>query len=263
MAFAELLATDLTSVEHALAAGADRIELCAALEVGGVTPGIGLLRAAVRLAEEAERASGDRPVGVIALIRPRRGDFSLDGRGGLALLQAEIEAAKDAGAAGVAVGVLSLCNEVDYGAMEALVAAAGPLEVTFHRAIDHVHRPVEAALKLASMGVRRVLTSGSAPSAMEGAAAIRGMVDAVGQRLEVIAAGGIYGGNAAQVLGATGAPAIHGSCSRHVSSRGAAGNSRSPVPMGALQGALPEDVRSVLDEASARAFVDAAHAPIP
>lgn len=257
MAFAELLATDLAGVEHALAAGTDRIELCAALEVGGVTPGIGFLRAAVRMAEEAEGSGG-----VVALIRPRRGDFLLDGAHGLALLQAEVEAARDAGAAGVAVGVLTEEGQVDLGAMEALVRAAGATKVTFHRAIDHARDPLAAALSLASMGVARILTSGAATSALEGADAIRTLVAAVGPHLEVIAAGGVHGGNAAQVLTATGAPAIHGSCSQQVMTPGGAGTSGhgAPVPMGSREGALPETVRSVLDVVSARAFVDAAHA---
>jgi copper homeostasis protein len=260
MAFAELLATDLASVEHALAAGADRIELCAALEVGGVTPGIGFLRAAVRMAEET--LSGAH---VVALVRPRRGDFLVDGPRGVALLQAEVEAAKDVGAMGVAVGVLSAASHVDFAAMELLVRSAGAMKVTFHRAIDHVRDPLAAARELRSIGIARLLTSGGRSSATEGAGAIRAMVEAVGPDLEVIAAGGVHGGNAEAILAATGAPAIHGSCSHIVGSPGSAGNGapEPPVPMGARQGALPENVRAVLDPASARAFVAAAHSSFP
>lgn len=253
MAFAELLATDLASVEHALAAGADRIELCAALEVGGVTPGFGFLRQAVELSEQ-----GGGSTEVVALIRPRRGDFLLDGRRGLALLQAEIHAARDAGARGVAVGVLTESSEVDLAAMEVLVEAAGAMKLTFHRAIDHAREPLEAAARLASIGVARVLTSGGAPSALKGAHAIQAMAQAVGERLEIIAAGGVRGSNAREVLEATGAGAIHGSCS-HVVVAPAAGESAAPIPMGSLAGALPENARSVLDRASAVAFVAAAH----
>lgn len=257
MALAELLATDLASVEHALAAGADRIELCAALEVGGVTPGIGFLRAAVRMAE-----ARPTPAGVVALIRPRRGDFLLDGPSGLALLRAEIGAAVDAGAQGVAVGVLTEAGEVDFASMEALVASAGSVPLTFHRAIDHAREPEAAAVRLSSLGVARLLTSGGAPSALLGAQAIRALVGAAGSGLEVIAAGGVSGSTAAEVLDATGAPAIHGSCSHQVHAPGAraAGGEGSLVPMGSAQGALAEDVRSVLDPISAEAFVAAAHA---
>lgn len=260
MAFAELLATDLASVEDALAAGADRLELCAALEVGGVTPGIGFLRAAVRMAEERADAAD-----VIALVRPRRGDFLLDGPRGLDLLRAEVEAARDAGAAGVAVGVLTETSEVDFASMEALVRSAGPMKVTFHRAIDHARDPLGAARRLPSVGVARLLTSGSAASALEGAEAVRELVATVGDELEVIAAGGVHGGNARQILDATGAPAIHGSCSRQVRSPEAAGGGDEsvPVPMGSAQGVLPENIRSVLDGASARAFVAAAHSSFP
>ncbi|QDV07027.1 Copper homeostasis protein CutC [Planctomycetes bacterium Poly30] len=253
MAIAELLCTDLTSVEAALQAGADRIELCAALEVGGVTPGIGFLRAAVALAK-----SHPTGVGIVALIRPRRGDFLLDGPGGLALLVAEIAAAREVGAEGVAVGVLGPDGRVDAASMAALVEAAAPLKVTFHRAIDHVAEPVEAVRTLIELGVARLLTSGGAESAIDGAVRIRSLVDAFGQDLEIVAAGGIHGGNAAEVLRSTGAPAIHGSCSRRVPSSSHGRTGAAPVRMGAAEGSLREDTRSQLDPSSARAFVEAA-----
>ncbi len=256
MALAELLCTDLTSVEAALEAGADRLELCAALEVGGVTPGIGFVRAAVELAAQAHR-----PTGVVTLIRPRRGDFVLDGPRGLALLRAEVAAAQDAGTSGVAVGVLTPGGEVDGAAMEALVEAAGPAQVTFHRAIDHVADQDAALHRLVEVGVARLLTSGAAESALAGAARIRQAVAGWGRVLEIVAAGGIHGGNAAEVLAATEAPAIHGSCSHLVGSPGAA--DEAPVTMGSFGASLPENMRSQLDLVSARSFVAAARASFP
>lgn len=256
MTIAELLCTDLTSVELALQAGADRIELCAALEVGGVTPGIGFLRAAIALASAHSPGAG-----VVALIRPRRGDFQIDGAGDLALLVAEVEAARDAGAEGVAVGVLDGKSRVDAEAMGQLVEAAGPMKVTFHRAIDHVADLDEAARILIGVGVARLLTSGGADSALAGASRIRHAVEVFGSSLEIIAAGGVHGGTAAEVIRDTGAPAIHGSCSRLVQI-GAVGAS-APVRMGAAEGALAENVRSQLDPESARAFVMAARSSSP
>lgn len=253
MPIAELLCTDLTSVEAAILSGADRIELCAALEVGGVTPGIGFLRAAVALASAHPR----RP-GVVALIRPRRGDFQLDGAGGLALLIAEVAAARDAGADGVAVGVLDGSQRVDRASMAALVEAAGSMKVTFHRAIDHVEDPEPAVRQLIDLGVARLLTSGGAPSALEGAHRIRKLVETFGQELEVIAAGGVHGGTAARVLRETGAPAIHGSCSHEVAGPSVGGTPVAPVGLGRAGSGLPENLRSQLDPDSAAAFVHAA-----
>ncbi|MEM8713592.1 MAG: copper homeostasis protein CutC [Planctomycetota bacterium] len=256
MAIAELLCTDLTSVETALAAGADRLEICAALEVGGVTPGIAFLTAAVRLAE----AQGS--VEVVALVRPRRGDFTLDTRGGLDLLADEIRRAMGAGAGGVAAGVLTESYEVDQSALEVMLRAATPGTLTFHRAIDQVPHYARGVATLVRAGVTRVLTSGGAASALEGAPAIRELSDLYGGRLELIAAGGVKGSNAARVLELCAPAAIHGSCSTLLDSESNTGDisgGSSPVSMGRFAGWLPETARTAMDPASAHAFVKAAH----
>jgi copper homeostasis protein len=250
MALSELLCTDLASVEAALALGADRIELCAALEVGGVTPGPGLLAAAVG-ARDAATSEGSRTE-VVVLVRPRRGDFVYDA-GDLAALRADVEAAARAGADGVALGVLTSEGAVDVARTGELVEAAGPMAVTFHRAFDHVADPRAAAEALEGLGVRRLLTSGGAPSAWEGRRALRDLVAWAGDRLEVVAAGGITGANASDVLDATGAPAIHGSCARVLQGRAA------PVALG-KPGAPAESGRLTLDADDAARFVAAAAA---
>ncbi|MEM9382354.1 MAG: copper homeostasis protein CutC [Planctomycetota bacterium] len=256
MARSELLCTDLRSVEIARDLGADRVELCAALEVGGVTPGSGMLAEALRVAAAGSRR--DRMLEgleVVVLTRPRRGDFALDPADARALL-ADVAAARDAGAAGVALGVLHPDGRVDGQRTRELVAAARPLAVTFHRALDHAPDLDEAVATAIEAGVDRVLTSGGARSAWEGRAVLRRLVEAHGAAVEVVAAGGVDGANARALLEVTGVPAIHGSCSVEIGRRGDDPAS-APVPLGAA-GASPEDVRRTLDERSALEFVRAA-----
>lgn len=252
MAIAELLCTDLASVELALQLGADRIELCAALEVGGVSPGPGLLRGAL-LARDRARARGGEAE-IVVLTRPRRGDFVLDD-GDFAALQADVVAARDLGADGVALGVLTASGEVDVARTARLVEDSGSLKVTFHRAFDHLADRGAGLDALLGLGVDRLLTSGGAPSAWEGREELRGLVEHVGGALEVVAAGGVTGESAARLLEATGVPAIHGSCSHSVAVK--AGGEGRAFPLGKA-GAGPEDRRLTLERGSAGRFIAAA-----
>lgn len=245
-AIAELAVVDVASVQLARECGADRIEVCAALEVGGVTPGPGFLREAVAL------SAGGGPE-VVALIRPRAGDFLATDRE-FRVLVAEVEAAASAGARGVAVGVLDADGLPDLARTRDLVAAARPMQVTFHRAFDHAPDLDAAAERLLEAGVPRLLTSGGAASAAAGAERIRALVERLGPRTEVIAAAGVTGATAAAVLAATGAHAIHGSCGADLPS-----SRKGAVALGRGDDAP----RRTLDPVSARAFVEAAHAVPP
>ncbi len=251
MARSELLCTDLASVELALELGADRIELCAALEVGGVTPGPGLLRRALRARDEA--AAGGKGTEVVVLLRPRRGDFVLDA-GDFEALMADVAAAREAGADGVALGVLTEHGTVDVPRTAQLVAEAAGMKVTFHRAFDQLRDRAAGVEAMLEVGVQRLLTSGGAPSAWEGRAALRALAEQLNGQIEVVAAGGIAGDSAARVLEATGVPAIHGSCSQAVGRRRDGGAS---LALG-KPGAAPEEVRLTLDAESAGQFVRAA-----
>lgn len=245
MAQSELLCTDLTSVEAALRLGVDRIELCAALEVGGVTPGAGLLGGAV------ERVRGTSTE-LVVLIRPRAGDFVHDAGDERALLL-DVAAAGAAGAHGVAVGALRPDHTLDLELTRRMVAESGPLKVTFHRAIDHAADRAAVLDQLAEMGVDRVLTSGGAPSAWQGRDAIAEMVRRAGGRLEIVAAGGVRGENAAELLSASGAHAIHGSCTASAASAGL-----TELPDLGSGGSGGSGGRIQMDLASAQRFVEAA-----
>src|SRR2546425_4990959 len=156
------------SVESALAAargGAHRIELCANLVEGGTTPSAGTLAVC--------RARLEIPIFV--LIRPRGGDF-LYSAAELAVMLEDVRRAKETGAHGIVTGVLRADGEIDQDRTGELIAAARPLRVTFHRAFDVCRDAGRALETLIALGVERVLTSGQAATAPEGAEAIAGLV---------------------------------------------------------------------------------------
>lgn len=184
----------------AAAGGADRIELCAALSEGGLTPSVGLLRAARRA------FAGD----VVVLVRPRRGDFLYSLEEQRALLD-DVLTARAEGAQGIAIGALTKDGAVDRAVLAPLIEAARPLAVTFHRAFDFARDPAAALEATIDLGCARLLTSGGAPSAPEGAANLAELVRRAGGRIEIVAGGGVRPENAAALLAASGVPAVHSS----------------------------------------------------
>ena len=190
------------TIDAALAADAldiQRVELCSAGALGGLTPGPGLLETAVARCHRVE---------VHALIRPRAGDFHYT-PAEIDVMIADVAAAVRSGAAGVVVGALTGHGEVDPAVLADLVAAAQGREVTFHRAIDVSHDPLAAMLRLAESGLTRVLSSGHAPRAEQGAPVLAEMVRRAQGRLAVMACGGIRADNVAAILSATGVRDVH------------------------------------------------------
>ncbi|QNE37675.1 copper homeostasis protein CutC [Leifsonia shinshuensis] len=200
----EVCLEDLAGVRLAEAAGADRIELCSALSDGGLTPSIGTVAAALRLSSR---------MGVTVLIRQRAGDFVFDADE-LAAMVADIHAVRalpnpNGVAVGFAVGALRPDGSVDAGATAALVAACGEAPVTFHKAFDQVPDRAEALEVLVGLGVARVLTSGGSPSAVEGADALAALVAQAGDRIAVLAGGGVRPVNAAELVRRSGVREVH------------------------------------------------------
>src|SRR4051794_21497211 len=140
----EIAVQDLAGLRVALAEGAGRVELCSALGMGGLTPSAALIHGAVALARETGREGF-----VHVLVRPRGGGFVYDADE-LATILGDVRFAREAGAAGVVVGALTDRGRVDADAVRRIVAEAGPLQVTFHRALDVVADPLGAAEELAS-----------------------------------------------------------------------------------------------------------------
>lgn len=201
------------TIDAALAADAldiQRIELCSASGLGGLTPGPGLLETTVARCQR---------VAVHALIRPRAGDFRYT-PAEIDVLVADIAAAVHAGATGVVVGALTDRFEVDKAVLTDLVAAAQGREVTFHRAIDVSRDPLRTLDQLIESGVDRVLSSGHAPQAEQGALVLAELIRVAQGRLAVMACGGIRAHNAAMILDATGATHLHASPRRPVDRAG-------------------------------------------
>ncbi|MEN3610360.1 copper homeostasis protein CutC [Plantactinospora sp. ZYX-F-223] len=208
------------SVEGTLAAeraGADRVELCAGLFEGGLTPSIGTIELALRHAER---------IRVHVLVRPRGGDFIYSPYEVDAMVR-DVQAAVTVGAHGVVIGALTPEGDVDVPTMRRLLAAADGASVTFHRAFDMVRDPFEALEQLIELGIPRVLTSGQEETALAGAPLIADLVGKAAGRIAVMAGGGINERNIARIVAATGADEYH--FTARVSSDGPAIH-RNPVP---------------------------------
>ncbi len=189
------------SLESALVAqecGVDRVELCADLGIGGISPSRGMIELA------CERLA----IPVHVMIRPRRGDF-LYTDAEFEVMRRDIEAAKSAGAQGVVFGLLLADGSIDIARTRELASAARPLSVTFHRAFDMCREPRAALGQLIDMGVNTLLTSGQAPSAAEGMPLIVELVAWAAGRIDIMPGAGIHPGNIARIAEATGAQTFH------------------------------------------------------
>jgi copper homeostasis protein len=226
----------IDSVESALAAeaaGADRVELCQGLIEGGTTPSPGTIRLTRELTS----------LGVMVIIRPRGGDFLYTDHETDVMIE-DIRAAKAAGADGVVIGCLNADGSIDVGKCRALMLAAQPMSVTFHRAFDLCRDPFEALEQIVDLGCDRILTSGQEATVLEGADLIRDLIAKAGDRIVIMPGGGITTRNVGKIVALTGAQEIHMSCRRSLDSGMQHRNSR--VFMG---GALypPEYARKIAD----------------
>ncbi len=200
MPLLEIAAASIASALAAQEGGADRIELCANLREGGTTPSYGIL------AEARKRLR----IPIHVLIRPRGGDFLYDEAETDVMLR-DIGACVQAGADGVVIGALDADGDIDAALCRRLIGAAGRLDVTFHRAFDAA-RDREAALEtIVALGCKRVLTSGGAASAPQGAEAIAQFVRQAAGRVAVMAGGGVNAGNVRELVVRTGVADCHGS----------------------------------------------------
>lgn len=196
-----LIEIAVDTVEAAVAAeggGADRVELCGDLSVGGVTPAAALLRAV----REQIR------IPVFVMIRPRAGDFVYSAAE-FEEMKVSIVAAKGFGADGLVLGILKPDNRVDIQRAGELVSLAKPLPVTFHRAFDDTVDLPQALEDVVQTGVTRILTSGGAASALEGAENIASLVDAAGERIVIVPGAGINADNVLSVAATTRAREFH------------------------------------------------------
>lgn len=197
----EIAVQDSDGARIAFEGGADQLELCSALGVGGLTPSIGLIRETALIAK-------DHAGGLNVLIRPREGGYVYS-KSEVRVMESDIEQACAVdGVTGVVVGVLTASGEVDVVAMRRLIIAAAGREVVFHRAIDTASEPSELLEQLIDVGCTRVLTSGGAQRSIDGVRTLKQLVDRAGGRIEIMAGGGVQPEDIPELL-ATGVGAVH------------------------------------------------------
>lgn len=199
----ELCAETLNAARAAELGGADSVELCARLDLGGITPGERLTSATVEALS----------IPVHVLIRPRGGDFTYTADE-FDLMRRQVQWVKQTGAAGIVIGVLLADGRVDVGRSRELVELARPLKATFHRAFDETPDIFQALEAVIATEADCLLTSGGAPEVLLGAAQIVRLVEQAGDRIQIMAGGGLRLSTMVRVLKLTGVHFLHGSLTR-------------------------------------------------
>jgi copper homeostasis protein len=199
--FIEAVACSVDDCLEAEAGGADRLELCSAMMVGGLTPSLGTLI-------DARTAT---PLPIVTMIRPRAGGFCYTPRE-FSTMMRDAELAARHGADGLVFGILTAEGRLDAARCQEFLDAArqaGVRQTTFHRAFDVTPDPHDALLTLIDLGVTRILTSGREPTALKGAPLIRQLAARAAGRIEILPGGGIREDNVEDVIQATGLRQVH------------------------------------------------------
>lgn len=201
----EICVDNLESVAVCAAAGVERIELCACLADGGLTPSAGFLQA-------ARNVYGGK---IMAMLRPRGGDFCYSAQE-VDLMLAEVDFLRAGGADGIVFGMLRPDGTVDEDACRKIITRAEGMEIVFHRAID-VSRDLHESLEtLIALGVTRVLTSGGQPDVARGAETLAMLVEQAAGRIAILAGGGLKVEGIANLVRSTGLSEVHFSARRAV-----------------------------------------------
>ncbi len=206
-----------------------RVELCSALDMGGLTPSFGLI----------EACSMVDNIQVFAMIRPRAGNFVYD-KQEVNIMARDIRAAKNAGADGVVFGCLLPDNQLDLKSTQYLFDIARSLDLgtTFHRAFDFVPSPQVTLNQLIDIGMDRILTSGTKARAIEGEEVIKKLVKLSEGRIDIMAGSGVNAQNAAQLVD-TGVQAIHFTARKPLSLE-------DPLKMGLKYIPDPDKIKNIL-----------------
>jgi len=199
------------SVESSLNAqhgGADRIELCADLLEGGITPSYAMLKLVLEKLK----------IPVNVLVRPRGGDFLYTDYE-FEVMKRDVEFCKQSGVNGVVIGILNDDGTIDKTRTQELMEAARPMSVTFHRAFDMTRDPIEALNTLIELGVERLLTSGLEADVYKGISTLKKMVEYADNRIVIMPGGGVTEINIKEVVERTGVNEIHASARERVRSK--------------------------------------------
>lgn len=180
--------------------GADRIELCAQLEIGGTTPSYALIESTNKILK----------IPIMVMIRPRGGNFIYTSSE-VKIMKQGIDICKSIGVHGIVLGHLTNDNQIDAIITEELAQYAQPLPITFHKAIDDTSDILKAVDQLKEIsGITRILTSGGCDTALNGAKVINQMVDLANGKIEIVAAGRITRENLRDIMGILDADEFHG-----------------------------------------------------
>ena len=190
------------SFEKALEAqsnGANRIELCENLAVGGTTPSYGTVKICL------EKLN----IPIFPMIRARGGNFVYS-KDEIEIMKEDIKIFKELGVKGVVLGCLTSDNKIDLELAKELVDLAYPMEVTFHKAIDEILNPLDYIDDLVNIGIKRILTSGGKATALEGKDLINEMIKKSNGRLKIVVAGKVTKGNLNGLSNLISADEFHG-----------------------------------------------------
>ncbi len=254
----EVIASSLDDALAAAEGGADRLELCTALALGGLTPTLGTVKA----------IKDALAIPVMCMVRPREGGMAYSD-GEYDVMRRDAELLLEAGVEGLVFGFLSADGEIDIDrcavmldlVRQASVDTGKKVQAVFHRAFDVVADPVRALGELIDLGFDRVLTSGRAPTALEGVDVIRQTVEQAAGRIEVLPGGGIDLFAVERVLTATGARQIHVYIGEILEDRSVTRNPRvyfgahvlaSELEFRRVSSAKVRRVRSLLDRSSGK-----------
>lgn len=197
----EVCVDDVRGLCAAVAGGADRVELCSALALGGLTPSPGLVAWAATAAIRTH-----------AMIRPRMGDFVVDDLD-LDVMRRDIDAMRAAGLAGVVFGACLASGGLDIAALRKLCDHAKGMDITLHRAFDLAPDPAEALEIAVDLGFDRILTSGGRPRAEDGLETLAALVAQARGRIVVMPGSGVTVETVGRIVRLTGACEVHASCS--------------------------------------------------
>jgi len=190
------------SFEKALEAqnnGADRIELCENLSVGGTTPSYGTVKICL------EKLN----IPIFPMIRARGGNFVYS-KDEIEIMKEDIKVFKNLGVKGVVLGCLTSDNKIDLELTKTLVNLAYPMEITFHKAIDEISNPLDYIEDLVNIGIKRILTSGGKATALEGKDLINDMIKKSNGRLKIVVAGKVTKENLNELSNLISADEFHG-----------------------------------------------------
>lgn len=196
----EICTNGYQSVINAQNNGAHCAELCESLEVGGVTPSYGTLK----------KVASDMKIPVRVLIRPRSGNYIYNDEE-LEMMCSDIALIKELGYEGVVIGALDEKGNLDVEKIKAMMKAGEGMKFTFHRAIDACNDPLETLATLVDLGFDKVLTSGCKPKAVDGIDMIRQMQEKFGDKIRIMAGGGVNVGNVMKIINETGVTNCHAS----------------------------------------------------